>query len=196
MLRRVGGIKPIVLVAGPFTMRPPTATDAVDAQAMLLDADMQQWMPGPSDLSLDGVKEWCERSADWSDGTFAMWIITDGARIVGTALLVHIDVDDQRTASVAYRTASWARRRGVATEATIRLSDFAFDALGLERLEIHHAVENTASCGVAHRAGYLLEGTLAKGYRDNSGQRWDTHLHGRVSHRLQPSPVASTAHDD
>jgi RimJ/RimL family protein N-acetyltransferase len=52
-----------------------------------------------------------------------MWIITDGARIVGTALLVHIDVDDQRTASVAYRTASWARRRGVATEATIRLSE-------------------------------------------------------------------------
>ena len=176
----VSGIEPIVLNAGRFTLRPPIEDDAVDAQAMLADPDIRQWMPGPTDRSLDSITSWCRRSANWSDGTFAMWTVTDDAEVVGTGLLLRIDAVDQLTAWVAYRTAPWVRHRGIATQVAVRLSEFAFDSLGLERLELHHAVANRQSCGVAHRAGYTLEGSLIKGYRDDAGRRWDTHVHGRL----------------
>jgi RimJ/RimL family protein N-acetyltransferase len=38
------------------------------------------------------------------------------------------------------------------------LADWAFDTLGLERLEIVHSTQNEASCPVALRAGFQKEG--------------------------------------
>jgi RimJ/RimL family protein N-acetyltransferase len=60
------------------------------------------------------------------------------------------------------------------------------EALGLERIELEHAVANEASCRVAERAGYRLEGTKRAGFRDDTGRRWDAHLHALVAGDLTP----------
>jgi RimJ/RimL family protein N-acetyltransferase len=178
-------IPPVTLNTETFVLRPLTPEDAGQAQLLLSDPDVLQWMPGPAELDLQTVREWCLRSSDWSEETYVVWAVTDPTGVVGTAVLVRID-STQCTAWVGYRTAPWARRRGVASQSTEAVSRFAFDSLGLERLELYHAVANVGSCGVAHRAGYRLEGLLRAGYRDDTGRRWDTHLHARLHPRLDP----------
>jgi RimJ/RimL family protein N-acetyltransferase len=42
-------------------------------------------------------------------------------------------------------------------------------------------VENAASCGVARKAGFLLEGTLRESYRYADGRFHDEHLHARLA---------------
>ncbi|MBA3233415.1 MAG: GNAT family N-acetyltransferase [Propionibacteriales bacterium] len=177
----MSGIEHVTLVVGEFELRPPVAEDAAGALAMLQDPDVRQWDPGPTDLDLDRVRAWCEKSADWSDGSFACWTVREDSRLVGYAYLNRIDRESQRSAGVAYRTAPWARGRGVASSALVAITAFAFDELGLERLLLPHAVANPASCRVADKCGYLLEGVERGGFRDEAGRRWDAHIHGRLA---------------
>ena len=43
----------------------------------------------------------------------------------------------------------------------------------------YHAVANPASCKVALRAGFPLEGLLRQSFVYGDGQRYDEHLHAR-----------------
>ena len=87
---------------------------------------------------------------------------------------------------IAYRTAPWAKGAGVATNACATAARWAFEALSLERLELCHAVANAASCRVAEKTGFLIEGTQRLGFRDDSGRRWDAHLHARLAEDPDP----------
>jgi RimJ/RimL family protein N-acetyltransferase len=172
-------IEHVTLAAGDFELRPPRPDDADDALAMLQDPDVLQWNPGPEKLTQETVRDWLVRSADWADGSFAVWTVHAEDRLVGNAFLCNID-DDQRSGWVAYRTAPWARRRGVATSAVAAMTGFAFDVLGLERLILPHAVPNVASCRIAAKNGFAYEGLEVGGFRDSGSVRWDSHLHGRL----------------
>jgi RimJ/RimL family protein N-acetyltransferase len=55
-------------------------------------------------------------------------------------------------------------RRGLATEVTAGLTRVGFEILGLDRIEIHVNVANTASAGVPRKLGYVYEG-VARGRR-------------------------------
>lgn len=55
-------------------------------------------------------------------------------------------------------------RRGLATEVAAALTRAGFELLGLERIEIHVNVANTASAGVPRKLGYVYEG-VARGRR-------------------------------
>jgi RimJ/RimL family protein N-acetyltransferase len=107
-----------------------------------------------------------------------VWSILDEGELVGNCTLWQVDRTDQLDAAVGYRTAPWARGRGIATAAVRAISRWAFDHLGLERIELVHTVANVASCTVAERAGFTLEGLLRQDYRTTDGSRWDTHVHG------------------
>lgn len=50
--------------------------------------------------------------------------------------------------------------QGYVTEAVNALTDFAFETLGAQRVQIRLGADNHRSAGVAERAGYTLEGTL------------------------------------
>jgi ribosomal-protein-alanine N-acetyltransferase len=63
--------------------------------------------------------------------------------------------------------------RGLTTDAVNTLTRFAFERLGLHRLEINVRPENEASCRVALKAGYYYEGDRAA-FLHISGQ-WRDH---------------------
>ena len=73
------------------------------------------------------------------------------------------------------------RGRGVARRAMAAATRYAFDDLGLFRVQLYHAVENVASCNAALAVGYRLEGTLRQSYRYGDGRRHDEHLHARLA---------------
>lgn len=62
------------------------------------------------------------------------------------------------TGWVSYRTVEGARGGGVAAAGVRALARWAFDDLGLHRLELGHRTNNPASCKVAERAGFAVEG--------------------------------------
>ncbi|MBW8820072.1 MAG: GNAT family N-acetyltransferase, partial [Streptomyces sp.] len=71
------------------------------------------------------------------------------------------------------------RGRGVAARATVVLSRWALDDIGFNRLELMHAVRNEASCRVATKTGFVLEGTKRSAVLHPDGWH-DMHLHARV----------------
>jgi RimJ/RimL family protein N-acetyltransferase len=84
------------------------------------------------------------------------------------------------SAEVGYWTAAHARGRGVAPRALQALTDWAFTAFaddGLERLELLHQVDNTASCRVAQKCRYELSALLPAAPPDFP---LDGHLHTRL----------------
>jgi hypothetical protein len=95
-----------------------------------------------------------------------------------------------------------ARGRGVATGATVAMARWALHDLGLHRLELRHATANPASCRVAARAGFGLEGTLRGAMQHPDGWH-DMHLHARLQATpkpalgpRRPSPRPSRRRDD
>jgi RimJ/RimL family protein N-acetyltransferase len=99
-------------------------------------------------------------------------------RLLGNVSLHKID-HEQRDAEIGYRVAPWARGQGVATDSVAAATRWAFGALDLVRIELAHAVANPASCRVAEKAGYQLEGTLRQSFV-YAGIRQDEHLHARL----------------
>lgn len=67
---------------------------------------------------------------------------------------------------MGYWTAAHARARGVASRALEALTSWAFDTFdafeadGLERLELLHQVDNLASCRVAQKSRYDFDTIL------------------------------------
>lgn len=76
-----------------------------------------------------------------------------GVIILGWIQAAHL------SASVSYWLGECFTGRGLATDALKLLSRFAFNRLGLNRLEISASVTNAKSAAVATRAGFTPEGT-------------------------------------
>ena len=105
--------------------------------------------------------------------------ITDPAdpdALWGNISLYDIDPHNQRAAT-GYWPAAPARGRGSATRALRLLSRWAFDTLGLARLELTCGPDNTASQRVAERAGFVREGMLRSHLTFKNGRR-DTVVYG------------------
>ncbi len=73
-----------------------------------------------------------------------------------------------------------ARGRGVAHRALRTVTDWMFAHVGLHRVELLHSTRNLASCSVAEKAGYTLEGTKRRHTLHADGWH-DMHLHARLS---------------
>jgi RimJ/RimL family protein N-acetyltransferase len=187
----MSAVEPVELPAGRYRLRPATEADVDAAVALAADPDIRQWY-STGVVDRESARAWLRRGADWSDGDHATWVVADEVdRLVGIFSMVRIDRIDQMTALMSYRTAPWARRRGVATSALVAATRWAAGALGLERLELLHAVANPGSCRVAERAGYRLEGVCRKGFRDDEGRRWDSHLHARLADDPEPGTAGA-----
>ena len=188
-------VRPVELLWRNVYLRLPIDADAADALLMFRDPDIALWYPAPAVVDLQSAQEWCRRGADWSEGDHATFTIVDQdkGRLVGNISLMNIDLVDQRSASIAYRTAPWARRQGVASDAVEAVTKWAFDTLTIERIRLEHSVSNAASCGVAGRCTYLLEGVMRLGHRDERGVRHDTHLHARLAPESSSTTMSSRA---
>jgi len=119
--------------------------------------------------------EWChpdyqiEESHNWIALVYQKWLkgewfdfaIFDSKtqRYLGGCGLNDIRLP-QFTANLGYWIRSSETGRGIATESTRLLANFAFAHLALQRVEIVIAADNLASIRVAEKSGAILEGSL------------------------------------
>ncbi len=78
---------------------------------------------------------------------------------------------------------------GLATEATRRIADFAFDDLGAERVEIWCDARNQRSAAVAMRAGFELEARLRHNRLGADGQLTDSLCFARLRNPQDMTPI-------
>lgn len=169
------------LTDGTVTLRPWTPDDAPAVHAAVQDPEIPRYMEIPPNQTLEGVATWLEAApAAWESGTSARFAIVDAhsGALLGS-LGVDRSGDDPRVGEVGYWIAAEARRGGVATRAVELVVVWAFDCMGLSRIEITVHETNLASQRVAERCGFLREGVL-RGYREHRGERVDLIMYARL----------------
>ncbi|MFB6690291.1 GNAT family N-acetyltransferase [Streptomyces sp. CH8.1] len=171
--------QPELVLPGGMLLRPWTPYDAPALVAAHGDPDVRHWNR-PSRLDLAGAEErialWHERWQAEKAGTWA--IAPEGGRAVGLIGIADIDLAGG-SGEIIYWLLPEGRGNGVTVRATDRLARWAFDDLGLYRVRITHSVGNPASCAVATKAGFPLEGTMRGALLHADGWH-DEHLHARL----------------
>ncbi|MEV5883338.1 GNAT family N-acetyltransferase [Streptomyces sp. NPDC052020] len=163
-----------------LVLRPWRTEDAPAVFHAFQDPAMHQWHIRAAD-SEEETRGWiAEWQRAWARERNVQWAVADAAddRLLGRVALRNILLGDG-VAEVAYWTLAEARGRGVAARATAALAGWALDEIGFHRLELTHSVRNQASCRVAGKTGFALEGTKRSALRHPDGWH-DMHLHARV----------------
>lgn len=165
------------LTAGDVELRAWSDRDAEFLVEAYSDPDIHRWHVRTMDLN--EAREWiAERAVRWKCEHGADWVVSRRGTLVGRVGLRTVDLEEGR-AEVAYWTAPEARGNGVAVKSLAALSDWALETVGFHRLDLHHSVENAASCRVAVKSGYDVEGTARSSVLHSDGWH-DMHLHARI----------------
>ncbi|MFJ2738201.1 GNAT family N-acetyltransferase [Streptomyces sp. NPDC087440] len=114
-------------------------------------------------------------------GTAYAFAVTDGdaGPVLGNVAVSAVNRTHD-SGWISYWTAEAARGRGVAVAGTRALADFCFGELALHRLELGHRTNNPASCAVALRAGFAVEGLERDKLRYGEA-RYDVERHARLA---------------
>jgi RimJ/RimL family protein N-acetyltransferase len=119
--------------------------------------------------------EWYLRDIDAGrvNGTHYQWGIAllDSDAVIGTTTLFSLDRKNRR-AEIGYALLSRQWKMGYASEALGQLIAYAFDHLGINRLEADIDPRNIASCRLVEKIGFKYEGELR--------ERW--YVEGEVQH--------------
>ena len=157
-----------------LVLRPWRADDVPALVEAYADPAIQRWHV--RSMTPAEAAQYIEAAnAAWAQEAAANWAVTEADVVVGRASLHTIDKNDGLS-TVAYWVTPHGRGRGVAPRAMTAISDWAFRDLGLHRLELEHSTLNDASCRVADKAGYALEGTRRSQARHADGWH-DMHVH-------------------
>ena len=165
-----------------FVLRPFRADDFEVANDVVEEPSTARWV-NPFSGS-DGASVVRSNESDRRRGRLLDLVIADRVSdaYLGEIILL---AREWQTAEIAYVVASFARGRGLATDALELLSRWAFDQLGLERLQLRVDPDNAASLRVAEKAGFQREGLLRSCFVVR-GRRIDSVLYSRLPG--DPSP--------
>ena len=165
------------LVHGDVELQPWADRDAEFLVRAYSDPDIQRWHVRKIDTQ--EAREWITaRALRWQLENGADWVVRWSGSAVGRVGLRTVDLEEGR-AEVAYWTVPEARGNGLAAKALDVLSNWALETVGFHRLDLHHSVDNGASCRVAAKCGYQAEGTARSSVLHADGWH-DMHLHARI----------------
>ncbi|MBP4046818.1 Protein N-acetyltransferase, RimJ/RimL family [Chromobacterium violaceum] len=165
-------------------IRPPEpARDAARVYALIERhrATLSQWMAGivrPRSAADTEAFLWSQAEGN-EEGRCAHRVILVDGEIAGICSLHGINAA-HRYARLGYWLADSHVGRGVMSRALALLMRYAFEELGLHRLELGCAPENLRSCRVAERLGFRLEGELRDAQFLN-GRFWNMRCYGLLA---------------
>jgi ribosomal-protein-alanine N-acetyltransferase len=170
--------QPVLSARADVSLRPWRRDDAETVVAAYADLDISYWHARTmtDEEAAAWIDHWPRR---WADETGAGWAITLDGEAVGQVSLRQMNHADGLT-DVSYWVLPAARGRGAATAALGAVARWSFDVLGLHRIFVDHSIRNAASCAVATKAGFRLEGTKREDALHADGWH-DMHQHARVA---------------
>ncbi|WP_030858519.1 GNAT family N-acetyltransferase [Streptomyces sp. NRRL F-2747] len=154
-----------------------------DAPALVAsgtDPDIQRWNRTGRFTEARAEERIARYRANWEAEEAAIWAIAPEAGGLPVGLIGLADLDlAGGSGEILYWLMPAGRGSGTMVGATDRVSRWAFEELGLHRLRITHSVANPASCRIAEKAGFPLEGTMRGALLHADGWH-DEHLHARL----------------
>ena len=164
-------------------LRPWTPEDAPALLAAYEEnPDLHTQFGGANLSTVDKARELISQRLPLTD-SLRNWAITIDHVVAGNVGLSAIE-RTHGTAWVYYWLTSAARGHGYASRALATVATKAFTD-GLFRLELGHRVNNPASCSVARRAGFIVEG-LERQKLQYGAERFNVETHARL--RTDPVP--------
>ena len=152
-------------------LRPLARTDADAYLAIFSDPEAMQFWTGEPIASIDEARELLDRDLDWvKTGDALCWgaALPETDRLIGKISL-YLFCRQNRRAEIGYILDRRYWRRGLMSEALAAVLDYAFDDLGLHRIEADVDPDHAASLALLARFGFRREGV----FRD----RW--YVHGK-----------------
>ena len=172
--------------------------DAALLRAALDDNDqhLRPWIPWMRDepKPIEETTLWLRRARAGfdSDTEYRYGLFEPGEeRLVGETSLF------KRVGPNAREIGYWIDRhhggRGLATEAAAAMVRVAFEIERVERVEIHHSAENTASAAVPNRLGFTLDATLRRRALDSDDVVRDLSVWTLFADEYPESPASRIA---
>jgi RimJ/RimL family protein N-acetyltransferase len=176
------------LTDGAILLRPPEEGDVDAMTAACQEEEIQRWTPAPRKYTKADAHKFVRNSAErWATGAGAPFAVVNASdsRFLGLICVRVIHMHIERSiGQFVFWVAREARGRGVATRALVLVSRWAFDGMGLARLQLVTEPENVPSQRVAERAGFRREGIL-RSYIELHGSRRDAVMYGLLPADVQ-----------
>lgn len=159
-----------------FTLRELTADDAPSLVEHLTPAEVTRFI-SPPPTSVQGF----ERFIAWTHkeraaGRYACFaVVPDGATAAVGLFQIRLLEGRAGVAEWGFILGAAYWGTGLFVSGAQRVVDFAFDAMGLQRLEARAAVENGRGNGALMKLGAAREGVLRQSF-ERRGERLDQHL--------------------
>lgn len=171
--------QPVLTVDADLLIRPWIPEDARALMEAFRDPSIQRWHLRAA-ASEDEARAWIAGWLQgWQDEAGAHWAVVDrNEGLLGRVSLQSFILAGGQ-AEISYWTVPRARGRGVCPRAVRAVTDWALGAGGFHRLELGHSTANAASCRIAEKCGYELEGTRRRALLHADGWH-DMHLHARL----------------
>lgn len=120
---------------------------------------LQEWLPFvPFTVTCQDTKDFIQSVIEVPDGEIEpTFTIRKGRQIVGLIGFRDSDYINRKT-EIGYWISSACQGQGIVTRATKRLCEYAFDHLGMNRVQIRCGVGNTRSSAIPKRLGFTFEG--------------------------------------
>jgi ribosomal-protein-serine acetyltransferase len=146
------------------TVRPFQAEDAPEVHAAIVESqnEVPKWLTDLKEQSLTSVQDYiASQPQTWNEDKAYNFAILESSsnKIVGGCGLTQIN-RRHRFCNLYYWIRTSTTGRGYATRAVVLMARFAFESLGMQRMELVIEPENLASLRVAEKAGAISEGYL------------------------------------
>jgi RimJ/RimL family protein N-acetyltransferase len=162
-----------------LVLRPWRTEDSPRLADAFQDPAIQFWHTRTISSTAEAETLINDYAQDWRAETRANWAVVSSADdLLGRVSLNPMNLEDGE-AEIGYWVHPAARGHGVAVNAVDVLTKWSF-SIGFHRLIIHHSTTNQASCSVARKAGFGLEGTKKSALLHADGWH-DMHLHARIN---------------
>ncbi|HVH54606.1 MAG TPA: GNAT family protein [Vicinamibacterales bacterium] len=156
------------LTGSSFTLRELRSTDAASLLAMLSASEVARFI-SPPPTTIDGYERfiaWTHRERE--AGNYACFgIVPRGMTTAVGIFQIHQTEAGFATAEWGFALGSPYWGNGFFAEGANLVLDFAFDVLGVHRLEARAAVQNGRGNGALRKIGALQEGILRRSFLRN-----------------------------
>lgn len=160
-----------------------------DAQAMFENwandervTRFMSWFPHTSPKETKKLlRKWC---MGYRKANMYNWAIEYEGKPIGSIGVVNIN-ERSEVAEIGYCIGFDYWNKGIMTEAAKAIIDYLFTEVGVNRVEIRHAVKNPGSGKVAQKCGLTLEGIKKEKFKSTGGEFLDIAEYGIIRKEWQ-----------